>query len=157
MMLYGFVLYGMFLEILLLQVPFLTSLCICQGIEDELASLPGKYSAPGGAILLASKGGSNLIPFGCVAVRPCPDAGEGCCEMKRMFVQPNQRGHKAGYKLAVAVLDKAKELGYKCMVLDTLERLQSATKIYRALGFQECEAYYHNPIEEPVLYLSKHI
>lgn len=28
MMLYGFVLYGMFLEILLLQVPFLTSLCI---------------------------------------------------------------------------------------------------------------------------------
>jgi len=127
-----------------------------QGIEEELRELPGKYGAPKGEILLARLEG-NDSPIGCVALKPLPELGtetQPCCEMKRLFVKPDARGNKAGFRLAADIVETAKQLGYARLVLDTLPRLKSATKIYEALGFEECEAYYHNPLDD-VLYFSK--
>jgi hypothetical protein len=39
-----------------------------QNIGDEIASLPGKYAPPQGALLLARSDASHAV--GCVAVRP---------------------------------------------------------------------------------------
>ena len=44
--------------------------------------------------------------------------------------------------------------GYSCMVLDTIEPLQSAIRLYKGLGFQETEPYYDNPMED-VIYMKK--
>ena len=40
------------------------------------------------------------------------------------------------------------------MVLDTLLPLQSAIYLYQKLGFQQCEPYYNNPMND-VIYFKK--
>jgi GNAT superfamily N-acetyltransferase len=115
-----------------------------QGFEQELATLPGKYAEPFGAIFLAEQKGSYV---GCVAVRPIKD---DICEMKRLYVRDEHRGLSAGRLLAEKVIAKAKKLGYKTMQLDTLERLESAVALYKKLGFVEIHPYYDNPLNEVV-------
>jgi putative acetyltransferase len=111
-----------------------------QGFEEELASLPGAYSPPTGALFLAVEGGSVI---GCVALRRVD--GE-VCEMKRLFVRPEHRGRGVGRKLAQAAIDEAIRIGYTHMRLDTLENLHEAMRLYESLGFVRTDAYYHNPL-----------
>lgn len=107
--------------------------------EEELASLPGKYAPPEGALFLATLDGE---PAGCVALRGIDDT---TCEMKRMFVHPHLQGAGIGRALANAVLDEARRLGYRSMVLDTSIRQAEAQALYRKLGFQPTEPYYEMP------------
>lgn len=117
-----------------------------QDFEQELATLPGKYAEPKGAILIA-KQGEDVI--GCVGVRPIKD---NICEMKRLYVKPENQGASAGKLLAESIIKKAKTLGYKKMQLDTLEKLVPALKLYEQLGFKRINPYYANPLDE-VVYL----
>ncbi len=111
-----------------------------QCFDQELATLPGKYSAPYGTILLAEVDGELK---GVVALRPLE---EGISEMKRLFVQPGARGIGVGRLLIEAVLQKAREAGYSAVRLDSLQHMKSAIGIYRSLGFRDIEAYYENPV-----------
>lgn len=114
------------------------NLCF-QGFEEELAGLPGKYGPPKGALLLADAG--NAIA-GCVAVRPIE---ADACELKRMFVRPEFRGHGVGRALAEAAIQQATNMGYRQMRLDTLTSMTHAIALYRALGFKEISQYCENP------------
>jgi GNAT superfamily N-acetyltransferase len=107
--------------------------------EEELASLPGKYAPPAGALLLASHDGS---PAGCVALRQIDTAS---CEMKRMFVYPEFHGKGVGRALAEAVIERARTLGYRSMVLDTSIRQSEARGLYRRYGFRDIAPYYELP------------
>jgi putative acetyltransferase len=111
-----------------------------QDFREELETLPGKYSAPKGSVLIAKQNGEIA---GCVAVRPL---APGVCEMKRLFVRPAHRGKNIGRELAVAIIEEAKRIGYKAMRLDTVEAMKEASALYRALGFEQIEAYYCNPL-----------
>ena len=72
--------------------------------------------------------------------------------MKRLYVQPQAQGLKAGRLLAEIVIEKARELGYEKMQLDTLQRLEKAISLYQKLGFKKISSYYANPLDE-VVYL----
>jgi GNAT superfamily N-acetyltransferase len=113
-----------------------------QDFAGELASLPGKYAAPDGALLLARDLGGQAL--GCVALRPMPFAG--CCEMKRLFVAPQGRGLGLGRALAEAIVAAAAGIGYREMRLDTLPFMTEAIALYRALGFVPIEPYYDTPV-----------
>jgi putative acetyltransferase len=115
------------------------SLCF-QNFDEELATLPGKYAPPGGAILLAELGNEAV---GVVAMRPLSD---GVCEMKRLYVSPQQRGTRLGGRLARAIIDAGTKAGYRAMRLDTLDSMGEAIALYRKLGFVEIAAYYDNPL-----------
>ncbi|WP_442968776.1 GNAT family N-acetyltransferase [Ramlibacter sp.] len=115
-----------------------------QGFEEELQSLPGDYAHPRGTLLLARVDGALA---GCCALRPLdacdyPDAAE----MKRLFVRKAFRGFGLGRQLAEAILDAARQGGYACVLLDTLDDMEAARALYEDLGFQAIEPYYHNPI-----------
>ncbi len=112
-----------------------------QGFEDELATLPGKYAPPGGALLIART--DDGAAAGCVALRP---HAPGICEMKRLYVRDAWRGHGLGERLARAILERAHALGYRAMRLDTLDTLTAAVKVYERLGFRHIDAYYDNPL-----------
>jgi len=107
--------------------------------EEELASLPGKYSMPEGKLLLAFY---NDQPAGCVALKKIDDHS---CEMKRMFVYPEFHGKGIGYALAKAIIDEAKKIGYSSMKLDTSIRQIEAQNLYQGFGFKNIEAYYTLP------------
>jgi ribosomal protein S18 acetylase RimI-like enzyme len=107
------------------------------GFEEELAALPGYYDA----LLVARDEGGALI--GSAAVRRLPD---GTAELRRLYVRPSARGIGLGKKLAAAAVNRARELGYTVLRLDTLPRMEAARAIYASLGFVQREPYSDNPI-----------
>ncbi|APW41361.1 GNAT family N-acetyltransferase [Rhodoferax saidenbachensis] len=115
-----------------------------QNFEDELRDLPGEYAAPRGALLLATVGGQFA---GCCALRPLDTVDyANACEMKRLYVRPDHRGSGLGRILAEATLDAARQQDYDCILLDTLDDMESARALYQELGFVEVPPYYYNPI-----------
>jgi ribosomal protein S18 acetylase RimI-like enzyme len=116
-----------------------------QGVEAELATLPGKYARPAGLVLLAWSEPDMAV--GCVAYRPfAPDV----CEMKRLYVAPDWRRAGMGRRMCDDLLVAARAAGYRRMLLDTGDWLAPALALYRALGFAEIPAYYHNPLDGTV-------
>lgn len=115
-----------------------------QNFETELAGLPGDYAAPRGALLVARVDGELA---GCCALRPL-DAGDypNAAEMKRLYVRKAFRGFGLGRRLAEATLDAARQAGYDCVLLDTLDDMEAARALYEDLGFEDIPPYYHNPI-----------
>lgn len=107
-----------------------------QNFEQELASLPGLYAPPGGALLLANESG-------CVAMRPLEPH---ICEMKRLYVSPEGRGSGTGRALIAAILERSRQAGYRSIRLDTLPFMQSAVQLYRNFGFQQIPQYRENPV-----------
>ena len=117
------------------------ALCF-QNFDEELAALPGAYVPPGGALLIARDAAAANIAAGCVALRRI-DAGTG--EMKRMYVRESFRGSGLGRKLAIAVIEAARQTHYSRIVLDTLPKLATAITLYRKLGFVETGPYLASP------------
>lgn len=108
---------------------------------DELDELKtGKYALPEGTILLAT---CENEPVGAVAVRKFKD---NICEMKRLYVRPILRGASVGRKLAEAIIEKGRELGYEHMLLDTHFDMKKAQQLYESLGFEYIPRYNDNPV-----------
>jgi len=113
-----------------------------QGFDEELRTLPGKYSPPEGRLLLAFVEG-RLAGMG--AFRPTENPA--VCEMKRLYVRPGFRGHALGRAIAERLIAEAAGCGYQRMRLDTVPgKMDSAIALYRELGFQEISAYYSTPV-----------
>ena len=108
--------------------------------DAELRGLPGSYARPSGRLLLARIAGE---PGGCVALRAL---GGSDGEMKRLFVRPGFRGMGVGRMLAECVIDEARAIGYRRLLLDTLPTMEAARQMYAELGFAECAPYNDNPV-----------
>jgi len=111
-----------------------------QEFERELAGLPGAYSPPHGALLIAREQGAAV---GCVALRPL---GHDTCELKRLYVRPGTRGSGVGRTLTERALDEARRIGYRRIRLDTVPGMERAQALYLKLGFREVPPYAPNPI-----------
>ena len=116
------------------------SLCF-QNFDKELAGLPGDYAPPAGGLLLAEYDGEIA---GCVALHKLDDT---TCEMKRLYLRPQFRGKGLGRTIADRIIAEARQIGYRCMRLDTVEPvMKDAVAMYRKIGFKEIPPYCKNPI-----------
>ena len=131
-----------------------------QGFDEELATLPGRYAPPRGRLFLAGPPGEAV---GCIALReldPPPEALGGAAaapigEIKRLYVRPIARGTGTGRRLAAAVVDAARAIGYRTLCLDTLASMREAQALYASLGFTTTARYYGPPLDDIVYYAMK--
>lgn len=119
-----------------------------QRFQEELDTVQDQYGPPSGALVLAYAGGRAV---GCAGVR---SKGEGIAELKRMYVQPEFRGHQLGRLLLERSVSTARDLGYGKLRLDTLASMTGARRLYESFGFGIIEAYYDNPHADAI-YMEK--
>ena len=97
---------------------------------------------PQGYIL--DKGGAILIalmdekPIGTCALIKME---EEVYELAKMAVSPEAQGQKIGWKIGLATIEKAKELGANRVYLETNSVLKPAISLYKKLGFKDTEGY----------------
>jgi GNAT superfamily N-acetyltransferase len=120
-----------------------------QGIDDELATLPGDYAPPQGRLVLAVLSSRSV---GCAALRPLAPT---VCELKRMYVPPLYRAQGVGRALALALIQQAREIGYIRVRLDTATFLTAAMRLYESLGFRPMAPY--NEIPEHLRRVAVHM
>jgi GNAT superfamily N-acetyltransferase len=111
-----------------------------QDFAQELESLSRFYAAPDGCFMLVRRDGAVV---GCGAIRRF---SESACEMKRLYVMTGRRGEGVGRMIVGALIDRARSLGYRSMLLDTLPAMKSAQALYVSFGFAETAPYRYNPM-----------
>ncbi len=84
----------------------------------------------GGHIVMAERGGR---PVGCCALIAL---GDNRFEVAKMTVAEAERGHGVGRQLLEYVVEYARERSAGRLYLETNSKLQSAIRIYEAVGFR---------------------
>ncbi|MEA2663067.1 MAG: hypothetical protein QOI11_11 [Candidatus Eremiobacteraeota bacterium] len=102
------------------------------GPEDVAA-----YLREPGAMWLARHAGQAV---GVIGLRPLVTIA-GACEVKRLYVDPGQRGKGIADALLDAAEAAAVARGYTVAYLDTMAYLQAAIAFYRRRGYEPCERY----------------
>lgn len=117
-----------------------------QNYNHETENLEEKYGLPYGRLYLALFD-ENVA--GCIALRKLDEEN---CEMKRLYVKPEYRGKNIGGFLVKHIIEEARIIGYKHILLDTLPFLETAIYLYKRLGFYEIESYNNSPMDN-LIYL----
>jgi GNAT superfamily N-acetyltransferase len=104
---------------------------------------PDEVASGCGAFLVASRAGN---PIGCGAVRRIEDRTG---ELKRMYVCPEERGHKVGRAILAALEVEARALGFSRLLLETGVRQTEAIALYRKAGFSDI-APFGEYVESPL-------
>ncbi|URZ08077.1 hypothetical protein CLROS_034430 [Clostridium felsineum] len=115
-----------------------------QNYDSELEHLEEKYGLPYGRLYIV-KAKNKIV--GCIGLRKIDNEN---CEMKRLYVREEFRGHKIAGQLVKTIIKDAKEIGYKSMLLDTLPFLKGAINLYKKFGFYEIESYNNSPMDTSI-------
>ncbi len=115
-------------------------------VDRLIAELPGAYGPPTGDILLWFQDGSVVA---CGALRELvPRVGE----IKRIYVRPEFRGKGFGPTFVRALLDRAREVGYERLRVDTLPSMQAAIEFYQELGFRPIPSFWPHPVRDALFF-----
>ena len=115
-----------------------------QNYDEELEQLEDKYGLPGGRLYLAWQDGELA---GCVGMK---QLDEKTGELKRLYVRPAFRGQRLGRKLVERIIEDARSLGYRRLMLDTMPELVSARRMYENMGFVVTERYNNSPLDTTI-------
>ena len=96
---------------------------------DDLFKL---FSAPDSAYFIAEVEG-NIV--GGSGVFPTHGLPEGCCELVKLYLLSEMRGQGLGLMLMEKCFQKAIDLGFSDMYLETMPELRTAIGLYEKAGF----------------------
>jgi GNAT superfamily N-acetyltransferase len=99
---------------------------------------PSDFTPPTGAFLVIYANGKPVAGGG------LKRDDDGVAEIKRMYVVPDARRQGLGRRLLEALEERARELGYARIRLDTGERQPHAQAMYQRAGYHPIENYNGN-------------
>ncbi|MDB4942765.1 MAG: acetyltransferase [Labilithrix sp.] len=100
--------------------------------DPEVDDMAGAYAAPRSAYFVVTHGERVVGGGGYAALV----GGDGItCELRKMYFQPEARGHGVGRRLLVTCLEGAARDGFERMYLETLEGMTRAIGLYEKSGF----------------------
>jgi putative acetyltransferase len=106
---------------------------------EDMEDLQSHYPGDDGAFLVLT---DNDKVVGTGAIRRLDNT---TCELKRMWFLKEYRGQGWGKQMAQMLLNRAAQMGYTTVRLDTAPELEQAIRLYRKLGFQPIERYNEGP------------
>lgn len=121
--------------------------CVGEGFsitDPEVDDLAGAYSARDSAFFVVENMGADA---GAKEVKEATVLGGGgfaplaggdgtICELRKMYVLREARGHGAGRLIMDACLAGAKAAGYTHMYLETVKTMTDAAAVYQKYGFE---------------------
>jgi len=122
--------------------------CVGEGFsinDPEVEEMAGAYSAAdadffviemdtGGAAGAAEGSGTRVV--GCAGFAPLAGGDGNVCELRKMYVLPEGRGHGGGRLLMDACLRGARAAGFTRMYLETVAGMTDAAAVYAKYGFE---------------------
>lgn len=102
-----------------------------EGTDRDLSDLEGVYLRAGGAFdVLVDEAGEVVGSVGLARL------SAATCELRKMYLASSARGHGHGRRLLVHALERAKQLGFRRVELETASVLREAITLYVAHGFK---------------------
>lgn len=101
------------------------------GTDTDMADVEASYVARGGRFRVLEVDGRTIGMYGLYRL----DADT--VELRKMYLDPAEKGRGYGRLLMEEALRLAREAGYRRMVLETNRRLVEAIGMYRKFGFTE--------------------
>lgn len=104
--------------------------------DEDLKHIPSVYTENGGAFFVMEERSGRTSPkiIGMGAIKK---VNVQTAEIKRMRISPPYQGRGLGGRILHFLEKKAKELGYKKLLLDTTVEQKTALHLYTKNGFRE--------------------
>jgi GNAT superfamily N-acetyltransferase len=107
--------------------------------DGERGLTAAMFDPPAGAFVVARRDDTAGPPVGGVGVRA---VGPGLGEVRRLWVDPDERGQGVGRRLMGTLEEAARDLGLTTLRLDTGERQPEAVALYEATGWERARLRY---------------
>ena len=78
----------------------------------------------------------NKEIIGCGGIFPTEGLPDKTCELVKLYLYPTARGKGLGRDLMFKCFEKAKELGYENIYLESMPELNQAVSLYEKIGFE---------------------
>ena len=108
---------------------------IVGGAENRKSFIPYNISTSIQDVLIAY---IDDVPIACSGSKKY---SESDIEIKRVWVEPEYRGHHIATDMIKLIEDKAKQQGFQRIILQTREIMKDAVKLYEKLGYNRINNY----------------
>jgi putative acetyltransferase len=108
--------------------------------DADLKDIEANYLNRGGVFDVIEDGEGNIV--GTYGLYPL---NESTCELRKMYLVPAVRGQGLGEYVLRKAVERAKEMGFKEMVLETSSKLAAAIQLYRKFGFRPIQIEHVTP------------
>ena len=108
------------------------------GVDPETDSMYQTYTQPRSSYLVVTDHEDRVVGGGGLA--PLKGGGQSVCELQKMYLLPEARGYGIGAGIIEASLEKAKEMGFRMVYIETMIEMERARDVYAAFGFKSISA-----------------
>ena len=99
--------------------------------DQSLDHLSAFYTRPGRAYYVLLENGEVIGGIGLA------EFDGACCELQKLYLADAAKGKGTGYKMIRFIEEKAREMGYRRIYLETHTNLRAAIHIYEKSGYRE--------------------
>ncbi len=105
--------------------------------DKALDQMFENYDLPRATYFVAEENGKII---GCAGIAQLENYEGNVCELQKMYLVEEARGLGLGTKMMQACLERAGELGFQKVYLETMPYMETAQKLYLKNGFEYIDA-----------------